>query len=71
MSKMFGVRLQVEDARRLENIIKKRKTTAQEYLKAVVMGDMERVEKHWFSIGLPWGRKKPYDVRDPVFIARG
>ena len=63
MSKMFGVRLQDEDAKRLENIIAKRKTTPQEYLKAVIMGELDKVERNWIKVGLDWARNTPAQNR--------
>ena len=50
MSRAYHVRLQDEDADRLDKIVKKRKTTNQEYLKAIIMGDMEKVERNFFNI---------------------
>ena len=52
MSKMFGVRLQDEDARRLESVVKRRKTTPQEYLKAVVLDDLDKVGRNWVKSGM-------------------
>jgi len=69
MSGVLSVRVSDEAVERVDNLVKKRKTTRQEWLQAVVMGELDKVEKHWFNIGLPWG-KRPYDAREQVFTVK-
>ena len=54
MSKMFGVRLSDEDAARLDKVIARYETTPQEYLKAIILGELARAERTWIQKGVGW-----------------
>ena len=53
MSKMYGVRIHDDEyAAKLDKIVKRRKTTVNAYLEAVICADIDRVERNWVKSGM-------------------